>query len=108
MSQLPTPFFRIREQDLLYDISLLKEALSKNWGSYIMGYSVKTNSLPWLLCYLKNQGFYAEVVSKTEYDLALRLGFPAHHMIYNGPIKDRAAFDMSTWILIMSLPGWKN
>ena len=65
MSQLPTPFFRIREQDLLYDISLLKEALSKNWGSYIMGYSVKTNSLPWLLCYLKNQGFYAEVVSKT-------------------------------------------
>ena len=93
MSQLPTPFFRIREQDLLYDISLLKEALSKNWGSYIMGYSVKTNSLPWLLCYLKNQGFYAEVVSKTEYDLALRLGFPAHHMIYNGPIKDRAAFD---------------
>ena len=93
MSQLPTPFFRIREQDLLYDISLLKEALSKNWGSYIMGYSVKTNSLPWLLCYLKNQGFYAEVVSKTEYDLALRLGFPAPHMIYNGPIKDRAAFD---------------
>lgn len=93
MNQLSTPFFRIREKDLLYDISLLKEALSKNWGNYIAGYSVKTNSLPWLLNYLKNHGFYAEIVSKTEYDLAMRLGFPARHMIYNGPIKDRAAFE---------------
>lgn len=93
MEQLQTPFFRIREKDLLYDISLLKEALSRNWGNYITGYSVKTNSLPWLLNYLKNQGFYAEVVSKTEYDLAVRLGFPAEQMIYNGPIKDRQAFE---------------
>lgn len=93
MEQLQTPFFRIREKDLLYDISLLKEALSMNWGNYITGYSVKTNSLPWLLNYLKNQGFYAEVVSKTEYDLAVRLGFPAEQMIYNGPIKDRQAFE---------------
>lgn len=93
MSQLQTPFFHIREKDLLYDISLLKDSLSKNWGNYIPGYSVKTNSLPWLLNYLRGQGFYAEIVSKTEYDLALRLGFPAKHMIYNGPIKDRIVFE---------------
>ncbi|MCM1135702.1 MAG: pyridoxal-dependent decarboxylase [Clostridium sp.] len=93
MEQLQTPFFRIREKDLLYDISLLKEALAKNWGNYIMGYSVKTNSLPWLLAYLKARGFYAEVVSKTEYDLALRLGFPKKHIIYNGPIKDKKVFE---------------
>ena len=83
MQQLQTPFFRIKEEALLYDISLLKEALSKNWGNYIMGYSVKTNSLPWLLSYLKEQGFYAEVVSDTEYDLVTRLGFPGKHIIYN-------------------------
>lgn len=93
MKQLQTPFFRIREEDLLYDISLLREALSQNWGNYIMGYSVKTNSLPWLLSYLKEQGFYAEVVSDTEYDLATRLGFPGKHIIYNGPIKDRSVFE---------------
>ncbi len=93
MNQLQTPFFYIREKDLLYDISLLKEALSQNWGNYVMGYSVKTNSLPWLLCYLKKQGFYAEVVSKTEYDLASRLGYPDDHIIYNGPIKDRQTFE---------------
>lgn len=93
MEQLQTPFFRIKEKDLLYDISLLKEALSKNWGNYIMGYSVKTNSLPWLLTYLKARDFYAEVVSKSEYDLAIRLGFPGSHIIYNGPIKDKKIFE---------------
>lgn len=93
MQHLQTPFFRIKEEALLYDISLLKEALSQNWGNYIMGYSVKTNSLPWLLTYLKKQGFYAEVVSDTEYDLAVRLGFPGKHIIYNGPIKAKKVFE---------------
>lgn len=93
MKQLQTPFFRIREEALLYDISLLKEALSKNWGNYIMGYSVKTNSLPWLLSYLKQQGFYAEVVSDTEYDLVTRLGFSGKQIIYNGPIKAKKVFE---------------
>lgn len=93
MQHLQTPFFRIKEEALLYDISLLKEALSENWGNYIMGYSVKTNSLPWLLAYLKEQGFYAEVVSDTEYDLAVRLGFPGKHIIYNGPIKSKKVFE---------------
>lgn len=93
MKPLQTPFFRIKEKDLLYDIRLLKEALSKNWGNYIAGYSVKTNSLPWLLTYLKEQGFYAEVVSKTEYDLALQLGYTSKQIIYNGPIKDKKVFE---------------
>ena len=91
--QLQTPFFRIKEKDLLYDISLLKTALADNWGNYVMGYSVKTNSLPWLLTYLKQQGFYAEVVSETEYDLVTRLGFPGKHIIYNSPIKDKKVFE---------------
>lgn len=89
----PAPFYRIKEADLLYDINLLRTSLAKNWGNFVMGYSVKTNSLPWLLNYLKNRGFYAEIVSDTEYDLARRLGFADKHMIYNGPIKDRKVFE---------------
>lgn len=88
-----TPFYRIRETDLLYDINLLKNSLAQNWGNFVMGYSVKTNSLPWLLNYLRNQGFYAEVVSDTEYDLVHRLGFPSKHIIYNGPVKDKKVFE---------------
>ena len=91
--ELKTPFYLIKEKDLLYDISLLKDSLSQNWGNFIAGYSVKTNSLPWLLTYLKEQGFFAEVVSKTEYELAVKLGFGEKHIIYNGPIKDRKVFE---------------
>lgn len=43
-----SPFYRIKEKDLLYDIKLLRESLTENWGNFVMGYSVKTNSLPWL------------------------------------------------------------
>lgn len=103
MNQPATPFFHIREEALLYDISLLKEALTKNWGNFVMGYSVKTNSLPWLLNYLKNQGFFAEIVSAAEYDLASRLGFPDDRMIYNSPIKDRAV-----WESILLAGGYVN
>ncbi|MDE6975986.1 MAG: pyridoxal-dependent decarboxylase, partial [Lachnospiraceae bacterium] len=87
------PFYRIREKELLYDISLLRESLTENWGNFIMGYSFKTNSLPWLLTYLREQGFFAEVVSAEEYDLAHRLGFHGKHIIYNGPIKDKKIFE---------------
>lgn len=90
---LQTPFYRVKEKDLLYDINLLKEALSKNWGNFIMGYSVKTNSLPWLLCYLKEHGFYAEVVSDMEYDIAKRLGYSDDRIVYNSPVKDRNVWE---------------
>ena len=94
MNQPQTPFFRIKEKDLLYDIELLKESLNTNWGSnYIVGYSVKTNSLPWLLTYLKKYDFYAEIVSETEYQLVQTLGFNNQSIIYNGPIKERAALE---------------
>ena len=92
-NRLQTPFYRVKEKDLLYDINLLKEALTKNWGNFVMGYSVKTNSLPWLLCYLKEHGFYAEVVSDMEYDIAKRLGYTDDRIVYNSPIKDREVWE---------------
>ena len=91
-TDLPTPYFHIEEKGLDYDTQLLKNALADHWGNALAGYSVKTNSLPWLLTYMKEQGFYAEIVSDTEYRLAKRLGFPDCHMIYNGPIKDKEIF----------------
>lgn len=87
------PFYRIREKELLYDINLLRDSLTQNWGNFVMGYSFKTNALPWLLSYLRKEGFYAEVVSAEEYDLAHRLGYHGRQIIYNGPIKDRKIFE---------------
>lgn len=89
-----TPYYLIKTEDLRYDCDLLYGALTDFWGdNFIMGYSVKTNSLPWLLTYLLEKGFYAEVVSKTEADLVKRLGFRRNHVIYNGPIKDKEVFE---------------
>ena len=87
-------YYLIKEGELNKDIELLRGALRDNWGdNSIMGYSVKTNSLPWLLNHLRKEGFYAEVVSDSEYDLARRLGYDADKIIYNGPIKDRTVFE---------------
>lgn len=92
LQALNTPYFHIQETDLDKDVSILKQALTDNWGNWIVGYSVKTNSLPWLLCYMKEQGFYAEIVSGTEYRLVKSLGFPDDQIIYNGPIKEKEIF----------------
>lgn len=92
-SRLKTPYYRADEAALDKDIKLLKDSLASSWPSNITSYSVKTNALPWLLNKLKDNGFYAEVVSKEEYELAMKLGFKPSAVIYNGPIKDREIFE---------------
>lgn len=87
---LETPCYVIDKRGLEEGIALLKTALETNWNNYIVGYSFKTNALPWALVQMKKAGFYAEVVSGDEYELAKRLGFA--HIIYNGPVKEKASF----------------
>ncbi|MCR4901990.1 MAG: pseudaminic acid cytidylyltransferase [Butyrivibrio sp.] len=93
IKDIPTPFYHIDEKRLDEDIAVLINSLKDSWGNYIASYSVKTNSLPWLLKHLKEKGFFAEVVSDMEYDLAKRLGYEDSHIIHNGPIKDRSIFE---------------
>ena len=45
-----------------------------------------------MLVILKQLGCYAEVVSYTEYELALLEGFDKTHIIYNGPLKSKETF----------------
>ncbi len=92
-SALKTPYYRVDESLLDRDVNMLKSALDKDWNNYICSFSVKTNSLCWLLSHLKDKGFYAEVVSGQECELALRLGYTPDHIIYNGPIKERDIFE---------------
>lgn len=84
-----TPCFIVDEQLLDENFAEFKAALARHWDHSIVGYSCKTNSLPWILHHLSRQGIYAEVVSDTEYLLAQHLGFSKNHMIFNGPIKSR-------------------
>lgn len=55
--------------------------------------SVKTNPEPNLLATSRRHGAYAEVISPGELALALRVGFAANEIVYNGPFRcdaDRA------------------
>ncbi len=80
----------IDEKELNKNIQQLKDALNQYWENSIIGYSFKTNSLPWLLNYLKESGCYAEVVSDDEYELAKKVGYDK--IIYNGVAKSKETF----------------
>ena len=90
--RIPTPYFLLDEPILQRYFDMLTGALKENWSNYRIGYSFKTNSLPWLVNFYKKQGAYAEVVSKDEYGLAKYLGFQDSEIVYNGPYKDEQSF----------------
>lgn len=92
MEILQTPYFVIDEAILQNYYHMLTDSLQQNWNNYLVGYSFKTNSLPWLVSFVKKNGAYAEVVSEDEYLLARRLGYDNHEIIYNGPCKSESSF----------------
>lgn len=89
---LKTPCFILDRQELIRSIKGCQTALSNCFTDSVVGYSVKTNSLPYCLCRAKEHGCYAEVVSVDEYELALMCGFAKNHIIYNGPMKSHETF----------------
>ncbi len=85
---LNTPCYILDVPHLDNNILDLQRGFRDKWGKEVVfGYSVKTNSLPWLITHMKEKGFLAEVVSEQEYRLALALGFEADEIIFNGPVK---------------------
>ena len=85
--KLKTPFFLIHEKMLNDNIQSFNKALNKYWPNSLLAYSIKTNSLPWLLKYLNKKNIIAEAVSREEYDLAKLCEFDSKKIIFNGPIK---------------------
>lgn len=92
ISDLETPCFILDKEEFDRSIYGFKNALDKNFKKSIIGYSVKTNSLPYCLCLARDMGCYAEVVSHDEYELALLCGYSKDHIIYNGPMKSKETF----------------
>lgn len=92
MKILDTPCFILDDTDFALSIQGFREAMQSHFTSYIIGYSVKTNSLPYCLKRAGELGCYAEVVSYDEYNLALLCGFPKSKIIYNGPMKSKETF----------------
>lgn len=87
--QPPTPAFVIDVPTLERFTRRFQQAMTKHWPNSILGYSFKTNSLPWLVTFMRDRGAWAEVVSDAEYELALALGYSPDRIVLNGPYKSR-------------------
>ncbi|QGU06903.1 Diaminopimelate decarboxylase [Corynebacterium occultum] len=85
----PTPAWVVDVPLLDKFLKRFQAALETHWSNSILSYSFKTNSLPWLVSFMRDHGAWAEVVSDTEYELALALGYTPDRIVYNGPIKSR-------------------
>lgn len=92
LSSIKTPCFVLEVDKLTRNLRTFKSALNSRFKENVLSYSVKTNSTPILLDYVKKEGGYAEVVSYHEYNLALTLGFEPSQIVYNGPLKDEKTF----------------
>lgn len=91
--QLETPCYILDESKLVNNYDELVKAFTKRWSNFIVGYSFKTNSLPYVLTLLRDKGAYAEVVSEPEYRLALKVGYDTEKVIINGPYKGFKALE---------------
>lgn len=80
-----TPFYLMYPNIYQHNLQAFISAFKIRYDRILTGYSFKTNYVPSLCQYAKNEGCYAEVVSEMEYQLAEQLGF--EKIILNGPIK---------------------
>lgn len=106
---LETPYFIIHKKEFDNSVALLNKAINRYWKNTLVGYSVKSNSMPWVLNYMKGQGFYAEVVSDDEYSLAKACGYPINSIIYNGIAKEEASFkEAVVGGAIVNIDSWRE
>lgn len=90
--KLKTPCFIINKKVLDENIENILVNCNQIANDVIVGYSLKTNSEPFLIKYLYKKGLYIEVVSGAEYRKAISLGVKSKKIIYNGVRKDKKTF----------------
>jgi diaminopimelate decarboxylase len=88
-----SPLFVTSEKRLRSNIRRLQQAFATRGVSAVHGWSYKTNYTSAICNVLHQEGSWAEVVSRFEYEKARRLGVPGHRILFNGPNKPRAALE---------------
>lgn len=93
MRQIHTPCFIFDETEFERNIKDFRKVLDEYFLRNRIGYSFKTNSLPYIIEKARELGCCAETVSDTEYQLAKKAGYEPKHIIFNGPVKGREQFE---------------
>jgi len=92
-SQIKTPFY-------YYDVSLLRESLSKlkhaaKKYNYTVHYALKANANDHILNIIKEYGFGADCVSGNEVEKAVELGFSSDKIVFAGVGKNNMEINYS-------------
>jgi diaminopimelate decarboxylase len=87
VSQYGSPFYCVDRNRFEANFDDLDRAFSSRWTPFTLAYSYKTNYLPYLCGIVRDKGGWAEVVSRMEYDLAIKIGQDPKKIIFNGPVK---------------------
>lgn len=81
------PFYCFDPARFAANLRSMDDAFSRRYAPFILAYSYKANYLPYLCKLVRQSGYWAEVVSRLEYDLALKVGQDPSKIIFNGPVK---------------------
>jgi hypothetical protein len=84
-----SPLYVTSEQRLRANIRRIRQAFTTHYAKVIHGWSYKTNYNGAVCSILHQEGSWAEVVSRFEYEKARALGVPGEHIVFNGPNKQR-------------------
>ena len=87
ISQYSSPFYLVDRNRFESNFDDQTAAFSSRWSPFTLAYSYKTNYLPYLCDIIRQKGGWAEVVSRMEYDLAIKIGQDPKKIIFNGPVK---------------------
>ena len=80
-------FYLFEKKEFVDNYNELVSSFRKYYSNYQLCYSYKTNYTPAICKIVKSLGGYAEVVSDMEYWLALKVGYSADKIVFNGPCK---------------------
>jgi diaminopimelate decarboxylase len=88
-----SPLYVTSERRLRNNIRRIRRAFDSRYPNVIHGWSYKTNYNGAVCSILHQEGSWAEVVSRFEYEKARSLGVPGARILFNGPNKPRAILE---------------
>ena len=89
MERYGSPLFLTSERKLRHNVRQLLEVMGRHYHDVTHGWSYKTNYTSAICNVMHQEGSWAEVVSRFEYEKARQLGVPGHRILFNGPHKPR-------------------
>ena len=88
-------FFVVDLETFRANFHELRDVFRVHYANTQLAYSYKTNYLPRFCRLVDEWDGYAEVVSRMEYEMAIRAGVAPEHIIFNGPYRTPEDLEMA-------------